>query len=167
MKSMRLVVIGLVAALAGVTWATNSSASISMTLDTNLLDFRTMNPGESRDLSDKGVYHNQLSLTSTNNKVWYLKTNLVRPFTCGMNTIPAQNFQWIVVSIGNGKGYVTNNRNIPNPFTTFPSLVYTSADSDNTGTQVDIQFRYLLTIPKNQVAGGYDAVARFTMIEQL
>jgi len=144
-----------------------ASASISMTIDRDMIDFRTMDPGETRELSDQGVYHNQITLSSTNNKTWYLKAHLLRPFTSGANSIPNQNFRWKVISIGSGRGTVYNNVNTENAFSNQPSLIYTSADSDNTGTEVVLQLRYILEVPKNQIAGNYDAVIRFTIIEIL
>jgi len=161
-------VISLVCALLFL-WAVSgfAHAAITMTLDRNMIDFGNMNTGETKELAEQGVYHNEVTLTSTNNKTWYLKANMVRAFTSGMNTIPAENFKWVVVSVDNGKGIVNGNVNNPTSFSTMPDLIYTSADTDNTGTVVKLKFRYILTIPKNQVAGGYDAVIRLTMIETL
>jgi len=144
-----------------------AAAEITMTLDRNQIDFRVMDPGETREVTDQGVYHNQISCTSTNDVTWYLKAQIIRPFTSGMHSIPNENFRWKVVSVGDGRGQVYNNVNTANPFTTYPGVIYTSADTDNTGTQVDIQLRYVLTVPRNQIAGHYDAVIRFTMIEIL
>lgn len=145
----------------------NAYAVISMDVDQNMLDFRAVDPGSTIVLAEKGVYHNIITCTSTNNKTWYLKAHLVRPFTSGLNTIQNENFKWECVSIGQGRGIVTNNINIPTPFTSMPSLIYTSADTDNTVTPVAMMMRYHLTIPKNQVAGAYDAVIRLTMNEIL
>ncbi len=147
--------------------AGHAHAAITMTVDRNTLDFGAMNTGETKELAEQGVYHNEVTLTSTNNKSWYLKAHLVRPFTSGVNTIPPENLQWMVVSVGYGRGIVYNNINVANPFSTMPSTVYTSAETDNTGTAVKLRFRYLLTVPKDQVEGGYSAVVRFTMIETL
>jgi len=147
--------------------AGHAYAAISMDVDQNMLDFRAVNPGSTTVLADKGVYHNIITLTSTNNKIWYFKAHLVRPFTSGLNTIPNENFKWECVSIGQGRGIVTNNINVPTPFTSTPSLIYTSTDTDNTGTPVAMMMRYHLTIPKNQISGAYDAVIRLTMNEIL
>lgn len=142
-------------------------AGITMTLDRDLVDFRMMENGETREISDQGVYHNQLTCTSTNNKTWYVKVNMVRPFTAGNRTIPNQYFQWKVVDVINGKGVVNNNINQPNSFTDSQGLVYTSAPLDNTGTEISLRFRYILAIPRNQAAGNYFATIRWTMTELL
>ncbi len=146
---------------------TDAHAAISMTLDRNMLDFRTVNPGSSTELADQGDYHNEVTCSSTNNKTWYLKAHLVRPFTSGANIIPSENFKWIVASVGSGKGTLANTINMPTPFTTTSSIIYTSGDLDNNGTEIKLKFRYLLVVPKNQIAGAYDAVIRLTMNELL
>lgn len=145
----------------------NVYASLTIDIDRNLLDFRAIDPGDSMEIADQGTYHNEITCTSTNNQTWYLKARLIRPLTYGTYTIPNENFRWIVVSIGDGKGTLYNNLNVANPFTDMSQTIYTSADTDNTGTAVKIRFRYVVTIPKNQVAGPYDAVIRLTMNEYL
>lgn len=147
--------------------AADAHAAISMTADRTTLDFRAVDPGSIVELADQGSYHNEITCTSTNNKTWYLKANIVRPFTSGMNTIPSNNLKWIVVSAGDGKGTISGAINMPTSFTTIPSIIYTSVDLDNTGTAVKIRFRYQLVVPKNQIAGAYDAVIRLTMNELL
>jgi len=148
-------------------WTGAAHAALTMTLDRQQLDFRSGNPGDTIELADQGVYHNVVTCTSTNRITWYLKAHLVRPFTCGMYTIPNENFKWMCVSMGQGNGTVFNRINIANPFTVTPGLVYTSDSTDNNGKEVKLQFRYLLTIPKNAVAGSYDSVVRWTMLEIL
>ena len=138
-----------------------------MSLDRDMVDFRTMENGQTAEISDQGSYHNQVTLSSTNNKTWYLKVNLIRPFTSGVNTIPNEYFEWKAVDVITGKGIVTNGVNVPTPFRDAPSLVYTSDPVDNTGNEVNIRFRYILTIPKNQIAGNYFASIRWTMTELL
>ena len=146
-----------------------ASAGITMSLDRDLVDFRIMEIGQTAEISDQGIYHNEVACTSTNNQTWYLKVHTVRPFTSGdgLRTIPNENFKWKVVGVVNGKGTVFNNINQPNSFTDTQGLVYTSDPLDNTGTEVKLQFRYILTIPKNQIAGNYTATVRWTMTEIL
>lgn len=142
-------------------------AEITMSLDRDMVDFRTMESGQTKEVSDQGVYHNQITCTSTNNKTWYLKANTIRPLTFGSYMIPNENFQWKVTAVINGKGIVANNINQLNAFTDTPSVVYTSASDDNTGAEIKLQFRYILTIPKNQIAGNYFSSIRWTMTELL
>lgn len=157
----------MIAVIAVVSFAGIAHAEFDMAIDRNLIDFRTMDPGQTKELADQGVYHNQVSCTSDNDRSWYLKTYLARPFTSAMNTIPNENFYWIMVSKGNGRGIITNNVNTETAFTTFPSVLYTSAETDNTGTPVALQLRYVLKVPKDQLAGSYDSIIRFSMIETL
>ena len=142
-------------------------AGITMTLDRDMVDFRTMEKGETREISDQGVYHNQVTCTSTNDKTWYLKVHTIRGFSSGAHVIPNEHFQWKVVTVVNGKGIVNGNINQANSFQDMSSLVYTSDPLDNTGTEVKLQFRYILTVPKNQIAGNYFASVRWTMTELL
>lgn len=142
-------------------------AGISMSLDRDLVDFRTMESGKSAVISDQGVYHNELACVSTDNQTWYIKANMIRPLTSGMNTIPNENFQWMVVDVINGKGIVFNNRNVPVAFSNYKGLVYTSDPADNNGASVKIRFRYILNVPKNQIAGNYFGSVRWTMTELL
>ncbi len=144
-----------------------ANAGITMTLDRDSVDFRTMENGQTAEISDQGVYHNEIVCTSTNNKTWYLKANLIRPLSSGMYAIPSDNFKWKIVDLINGKGIIYNNINVATPFMGMPSLVYTSDPVDNTGTEIKLRFRYVLTIPKNQAAGNYFGSVRWTMTELL
>ncbi|MFC1577021.1 hypothetical protein ACFL3N_01640 [Candidatus Omnitrophota bacterium] len=165
MKTSRILIISAFAVAVMFFSSGAAQAVFQMDMDSNLVDFRTMDNGESRELADQGVFHNQFSCTSDNDRTWYFKSRLVRSFSSMGNTIPDENFRWKVVSKGEGKGIVTNNVNTENQFTKDDRVIYTSAETDNTGTQVDLQLRYLLTIPKRQLTGSYDAIVRFTMIE--
>ena len=142
-----------------------ADAAISMSLDKNMIDFRAMDPGDTREVSDQGSYHNQITCSSTNSRTWYIKAHMVKPFTYRQFTIPAESLKWMVVSVGDGKGTVYNNLNTQNPFSTIPGTIYTSSDLDNTGREVKIQLRYILAVQKNQVAGAYDGLIRLTMTE--
>jgi len=147
--------------------AGSSDAALQMTLDYNMIDFGAMNTGESKEVTIKGAYHNQLTCSSTNNMTWYLKAQVVKPFSFMQYTIPEENFKWTVVSVGAGKGIVNGGVNFTFPFSRTPVLIYTSDPDDNTGTAIDIAFRYSLQVPDNQVAGNYNATVRFIMIETL
>jgi len=144
-----------------------SHAAITMSVDRDRLDFGTMENGQTKNLADQGVFHNQITCRSTNNITWYLKVNMMQPFTSGPNTIPTDSFRWEVADVVNGKGIVTNNKNIETPFTNLKSLVYTSDTTDNNGTDIGLRFRYHLTIPKNQISGNYFSYIRWTMTELL
>ncbi len=145
-----------------------SFGAISLSLDNSLIDFRAMDTGETMEVSDKGFYHNEITCSSTNDQTWYLKAQLIRPFQYGMHTIPAENFEWVVVSIGGGTGVVNGDMNRPNSFSVSPTgLIYTSGAGDNSGNEIRIQLRYKLTVPKNSIAGSYNATIRLIMTEVL
>jgi len=131
------------------------------------VDFGAMELGEEKTLSRRGGYEHQFNFTSDNGRRWYFKTQLVRPFSCGGYSIPAEDFQWIVEEVKDGKGIVSASISRPSPFSTHPVLIYTSTNSDNTGTEVQIRLRYKLKIPQEQAAGSYTAHIRFIMAEEL
>lgn len=141
--------------------------NMSLTSGYNTMDFGGMRIGEEKMLSDKGGYQHEFTFTSTNARTWRLKAQLLRPFTSGTSSIAPENFKWIVEELQNSQGYLANSISTENPFSTFPILIYTSANSDNTGTQVRMKFRYKLKIPKSQAAGAYTAQVRFIMVEDL
>lgn len=140
---------------------------ISIQDNNNLLGFGAMGTGEEKTLSEKGGYQHQINFNSNTGRIWYFKVQMVRPFTSGVYTIPQENFQWIVEKLRNGQGVISANIGSPGPFSTFPVLLYTSSQNDNTGTQVEIRLSYKLKIPENQAAGAYTAHVRLIMVEEL
>jgi hypothetical protein len=131
------------------------------------IDFGPMELGQEKTLSRRGGYEHQFNLTSDNARTWYFKAQLIRPFTSGRHSIPVENLQWIVEEVRSGRGIVSTGISRPSSFSRFPALIYTSADSDNSGTEVQVRLRYKLTIPDEQAAGAYTAHIRFIMVEQL
>jgi len=140
---------------------------ISLTEGSRAIDFGTMKMGEEKMISGRGDYEQQFNFISDNARIWYFKAQLVMPFSNGTYSIPAENFQWMVQEVKNGQGAVSANILMPSPFLSYPALIYTSAGSDNTGTEVKIRLRYKLEIPKRQPAGSYTAQIRFIMVEEL
>lgn len=131
------------------------------------IDFGPMELGEEKTLSARGGYEHQFNFTSDKGRTWYFKAQLIRPFTSGRHSIPVENLQWIVEEVRSGRGIVSTSMSTPGSFSNFPVLIYTSADSDNTGTEVQVRLRYKLKIPQEQAAGAYTAHIRFIMVEQL
>jgi len=144
-------------------------AAFEMTLQEGYrnIDFGTMKIGETKSLERRGGYEQEFNFNSTNGRTWYFKAQLVRPFTSGRYTIPNEKFKWIAEQLKNGKGILSTNISRPSPFSNAPVLIYTSADTDNTGTQVQIRLKYELEVPKKQAAGVYTAHIRFIMVEDL
>lgn len=140
---------------------------ISLTEGSRAIDFGTMKMGEEKMLSGRGNYEQEFNFISDNARIWYFKAQLAMPFTNGIYSIPAENFQWIVEEVKNGQGNVSTNILTPSSFLSYPALIYTSAGSDNTGTEVKIRLKYKLQIPEKQPAGSYTAQIRFIMIEEL
>jgi hypothetical protein len=131
------------------------------------ISFGAMKLGEEKTVSRKGGYEHQFNFNSTNGRTWYFKAQLLMPFTSGAHTIPPENFQWIAEQVINGRGVLATTLSRPSSFASYPVLIYTSADTDNTGTDVQIRLKYKLKIPKNQVAGAYTGHIRFIIVEEL
>ncbi|MBN1354371.1 MAG: hypothetical protein JW994_06860 [Candidatus Omnitrophica bacterium] len=144
-------------------------AAFDMTIEPNQrsIDFGRMDMGEEKTLEERGGYEHMFSFVSTNNRIWHFKAQLLRPFTSGVHTIPAENFEWVVDEIRNGQGSFTANISQPSHFSTLPVLIYISSGADNTGATVQIKLKYKLKIPKYQAAGAYTAQIRFIMMEAL
>ncbi|MFC1631339.1 hypothetical protein ACFL2I_02180 [Candidatus Omnitrophota bacterium] len=131
------------------------------------IDFGAMELNEEETIAARGGYEHQFNCTSDQGRTWHFKAQLIRPFTSGTQTIPAENLQWVVERVGAGRGFVSTSLSTPSPFSTSPASIYTSADTDNTGTEVQIRLRYKLRIPQTQAAGTYTAHIRFIMVEEL
>jgi len=140
---------------------------VSIEEETTFLDFGAMESGETRILSEKGAYHHQINCTSDNGNIWYLKLDVVRPFTSGKNTIPAKSLFVEVEELPAGQGTVNSGLNRRQPLSPTTTLIYTSAGSDNTGTQVNLRMRYILEMRENQIAGAYSAHLQYLMVEKL
>ena len=134
--------------------------------DTSLIDFGFMNIGESKELQEKGIYHNEVACKSDNAKTWYFKIQALDPLKSGEDYIPYGSFVWKIVEVLDGDGTIYNKGNY-NTFSDVASLVYSSGPNDSGGREVSLRFKYSLSIPRNQVAGNYRTVIRYTMTEML
>lgn len=149
--------------------AANANAAIDVSIpDGNaFLDFGSVNSGDSITLSEKGGYHHSIVCTSNTGNTWYLKLSVVKPFTFGTRTIPMENFSLTIEQLVNGKGSVNGGLNRDIPIMPTTTLIYTSANEDNAGTQIEFKIYYKLNIPKNQVAGNYTAHLQYTISEKI
>jgi hypothetical protein len=141
-------------------------AVFEIEVDAYGIDFGFMNIGESKEVQEKGVYHNEITCKSDNAKTWHLKIQTIEPLKSGEDYIPDENFKWKVVEVLTGDG-VIHNKDSYSAFSDTASLVYTSGPNDSGGSEIKLRFKYSLLIPKNQVAGNYRAVIRYTMTELL
>ncbi|MDD5439855.1 MAG: hypothetical protein PHS37_06695 [Candidatus Omnitrophica bacterium] len=141
--------------------------NVSITDNNNYLDFGAVKCGEEARIALKGGYHHAIQCVSTNGNTWYLKIDVIRPFTCGDKTIPMDNMAVVVEQQVSGQGIVMYGTNRDIPLTGRETTIYTSALGDNTGQQVVLNIYYTLKIPENQVAGSYTANLQYVMIERL
>lgn len=140
-------------------------ATIEISTDHRALFFDVMQLGEEKELAQLGGYHNQITCSSTNGNTWYLKINLLQPFTQGQETIPLESFKWQLAWTG-GKGTLLSPYQFK-PFSLIPDLVYISGANESAGAAIDFQFKYYLKIPETQVSGAYNTTIRFTLTEVL
>ena len=161
------ILIAVLAFLAVASPAALAEFELAMASGYNTIDFGPMELGEEKTLARRGGYEHQFNFTSDKGRTWYFKAQLVRPFTSGAHTIPAENLQWVVEQIANGQGTVSASLSSPRPFSNSPVLIYTSTGTDESGTQVQLRLRYKLDIPQQQAAGAYTGHIRFIMMERL
>ncbi len=142
-----------------------SFANLQLTTDQRQLFFGVMQVGESKELAQSGTYHNQITCSSTNGRMWYVKVNVLQPLSSGGRNIPLENFQWQVSASG-GAGSIAHPHEW-RPFSLMPDTVYISSPTEQAGATVQLQFKYSLQIPDSQVAGIYQTTIRFTLTEAL
>ena len=140
-------------------------AALQFSTDQRQLFFGVMQVGERKELAQLGTYHSQITCSSTNGRMWYLKVNVLQPLSFGGRNIPLENFQW-QVSGSNGTGSIAHPHEW-RPFSLMPDTVYISSPTEQAGTPVQLQFKYSLQIPDAQVAGVYQTTIRFTLTEAL
>jgi hypothetical protein len=136
----------------------------TFTLQTNnsMLSFGTVKNGEWKETGNSDY---QVTCQSSGEKTWYLKMQLVLPLSSGAYSIEAENFKWMAAWT-DGRGMPSNQYQY-NDFTVMPMLVYTSGNTDNTGNVVNIQLKFGILIPNDQISGNYSGVVRYVMTETL
>lgn len=141
------------------------AGKLTISTDTSSISFGAMDIGGQKELGSSG-YHNQLTCKSTNSKTWYIKIHVLAPFTSqGIRTIDNNYFRYMPVWT-DGTGSLQNILSY-SAFTTMPTLVYVSGPNDNDGNNINIQFKYDISVPANQVAGAYNTTVRYIMTETL
>ena len=145
--------------------ASPAMAALELSTDQRPLVFGMMQLGDSKELTQLGTYHNEVTCLSTNGRQWYLKINVLQPLSSGIETIPFDRFQW-QLAWTDGTGTIPNPYHYA-PFQLMPELVYVSGSNEAEGRPVRLQFKYALTIPDEQVSGAYQTTIRFTLTEIL
>lgn len=140
-------------------------AALTLSTDHRSLFFGLMQLGEEKILANAGSHHNQVTVSSTSGRTWYLKISVLQPLSSGADTIPLEHFRWELVDTS-GRGTIASHHE-PRPFTLSPEMVYFSSPDEASGQSVQFRFRYLLTVPEAQVSGTYQTTIRFTLSEVL
>lgn len=142
-----------------------SWASFGISTDNRSVDFGQMKLEEEKELRYLGDYHNEITCTSSNQRTWYLKVNLLMPLTSGADTISLDNFKWQLVW-NDGRGTMANPYRFKE-FSLSPELIYICGPGDSQGNAIHLRFKYYLKIPQAQAQGIYITVVRFTLTEIL
>lgn len=145
--------------------STSAWSTFSISTDNRAIDFGQMALDEAKELTYLGDYHNEITCTSSNQKTWYLKVNLLSPLSSGANKIPLDNFKW-QLSWTDGKGSIAHPYAFKE-FALFPDLTYISGPGESAGTGIRLRFKYSLKIPQAQAQGIYSTIVRFTFTEIL
>jgi len=140
-------------------------AALQLSTDRRSVFFGIMNLGEEKTLANSGTYHNEVTVSSDDGRLWYLKVSLIQPLSSGDSTIPLDAFAWQVTSTS-GSGTLGQG-NDPRAFQLTPDLVYISGPNESGGVPVQLQFRYQLHVPDAQASGVYQSAIRFTLSEVL
>lgn len=135
-----------------------------LTVDRNLIDFKTMLPGEiKRDMPDnEGV---KVSVKSNNGRPWYLKIGDLYELSNGTDSIPNANFSWYGAPARTASGTWYGKGD--NALSLTPEMAYSSHTSEynNYPTGTDLFFRFGLKVPAKQNSGIYRSVVAFTLTE--
>lgn len=156
-------------------------AVLTITLDKTTIDFETMAAKDFKEIPSSG-YYNKISVVSDTGSVWQLKIKVSSPLTNSnlpTVTIPNEQFRWMSTYAGNQNSPYQNltaglNHKPANGYTNFSlvdELVYTSEqeitfnDNNNSPAGTEIQFKYAIAMPDNQVAGTYNAAVVYTVTQ--
>ncbi|MDD5456165.1 MAG: hypothetical protein PHV30_03940 [Candidatus Margulisbacteria bacterium] len=142
----------------------NVKSFFELAVDRNLIDFKTMNPGEmKRDMPDnEGV---KVNIKSNSGTPWFLKISDMYELTNGKDVISNGNFVWygypsktaLGTWYGNGEDKISLS----------PALAYSSNTSEynNLPNGTDLFFKFALKIPPKQNSGLYRSIVAFTLTE--
>lgn len=156
-------------------------AVLTIALDKTSIDFETMAPKDFKEIPSSG-YYNKVSIISDAGSVWQLKIKVSSPLTNSnlpTVTIPNEQFKWMSTYAGNQNSPNQNlsaglNHKPANGYTNFSlvdELVYTSGletafnDNNNSPAGTEIQFKYAIALPDNQIAGTYNATVVYTVTQ--
>ena len=158
----KILFISLAIFLAVFLYSSNASATFSVTLNFNSMDFGSLNMGDIKD-DVPGIGITATCRTDQNNP-WQLKIRADRPLTHMENPasfIPNTNFFWYGIS-SNVPGNNSLDRNQED--FTIEKTVYTApAGEGAAGTEIILKFKVI--VPRPAQSGLYTTRIRFTFTE--
>jgi hypothetical protein len=142
----------------------NVKSVFELTVDRNLVDFKSMLPGEvKKDMPDnEGL---KVTVKSNNGRPWFLKVSDLSELSNGSDVIPNSQFNWYGYPSKSAAGTWVGNGE--NAFSLTPVLAYSSAVSEynNYPSGTDTFFKFGLKVPAKQNSGVYRSVIAFTLTE--
>jgi hypothetical protein len=143
----------------------NVKSIFELSIDRNIIDFKTMLPGEvKRDMPDnEGL---KVNVKSNNGRPWFLKISDLSELSNGSDSIPNSQFSWsgYPADSAHASNWAGNGKNF---FSLTPILAYSSHPSEynNYPTGTDMFFKFALKVPAKQNSGVYRSVIAFTLTE--
>jgi len=120
------------------------------------IDFGEVDPGPNSTTATKTL---NVSCSTNNNNSWEVSITLGSPLTCGILTIPNENFRWEGSSSGSGKWYAGTGY-----LDTTPHIFYSASINEYiTFTPIESTMRLYVNIPPGQPAGTYSAIMYLKM----
>jgi hypothetical protein len=139
------------------------AATFTLEANNSTLSFGVLRNGEWRETGSSDY---QVTCRSDGGSTWYLKIQLFSPLFSGMSSIEDQYLKWMGVWT-DGSGILSNQYQY-NPFNADTQmLVYTSGSTDNSGNAINIQLKFGILVPTDQISGNYNGVVRYIMTETL
>ncbi len=129
-----------------------SKETFNMTVDPPTLAFDGVDP-DPTEIVSSGYRDLFLDCETNDNKLWKLNIWVTSPLTCGIYTIPNENFKWnIPYTNGGGTPDVGNGYLVTRPQTFYNSTV----SEGITSSPVEFTLRFYVDVPPNQVVGTYE-----------
>lgn len=146
--------------------------------DKNAIQFGQMSPGDWTELPSGGGYWHALVVKNSVNLPWQVSIKCDGLLTNGAYTIPRDNFKWMATYAGSKNAPYTNYSDglISIAYRQFyetdqvffnsaSSTALTAASHITTPNGAEIQLKYFIAIPSDQLAGTYTSKITFTVTQ--
>ena len=148
----------------------NIKSIFELSVDRNIVDFKSMLPGEDKkDMPDnEGV---KVNVRTNNGRPWFLKVSNLSELSNGSDVIPNSQFSWYGYPSKTARGTWFGNGE--NSFSLTPVLAYSSDATEYNNYDMDPKkqngtdtfFKFGLKVPAKQNSGVYRSIIAFTLTE--